>query len=525
MNLLKRVASILFAMVIFLVTAPITVNAADNDSFVVATTDMVLTYEGRMLLSAIFVAGGITFNDFDSVGGITGPFVGHLQEQQSEIINHLNTLASNSAPGMINAAGNAIGASRVPRWLLEEIWEEIQIFYEPHLNRQHMRIEIENTLVARPALLPRIGTYQGLPVFCVMHYTQDWGMWHGGGTILISGTDLNHEFDIMRYTLGPIDDPDSWYTAQFDGYHWRANMHYFPSVMREWRVYRNGIFFQASARQNPDFGLISDLGFAIVRFENRNVGHGPYRIYFVHMTSIIMHGTGARSLVFTRLPNDWGSVRAVNINDITLLPHMIPYHLGHLANANIMTSHGAKLLLLRDHMRLGNFNHIYISARHGASFLVGATVYDVVVADLLPSVVEGFLDRILGAVTRLPQQIASAVVGNPDNLDFSALEGYGNLPSVFPFSIPWDLVNGFSAMFGDDLSQRPPPTFEIDLSDTVLNANRGVVTYSYDGYPDNGLTMEFELEQFETVAVIVRWFIMGSFIIGLIMVTSRIIKW
>jgi hypothetical protein len=118
------------------------------------------------------------------------------------------------------------------------------------------------------------------------------------------------------------------------------------------------------------------------------------------------------------------------------------------------------------------------------------------------------LQNIEDEARSIPQRIGDVIVGQPDNLDFSPLEDLRAVSGVFPFSIPWDLRNAFLAMFGGSVAAAPAPVFEIDLTDTVLASK-----------------LKIDFAEYETMAIVVRWGIMGLFVIGLISATGRLIKW
>ena len=126
----------------------------------------------------------------------------------------------------------------------------------------------------------------------------------------------------------------------------------------------------------------------------------------------------------------------------------------------------------------------------------------------LPNGIIYLLQRILDFLSSIAGAIALAIVGTME-LDFQPLEELRvGIVSTFPFSIPWDLRNAFLAMFGGSVAATPAPVFEIDLTDTVLNS-----------------TITIDFAEYETMAVVVRWGIMGLFVVGLVMATGRLIQW
>jgi hypothetical protein len=125
----------------------------------------------------------------------------------------------------------------------------------------------------------------------------------------------------------------------------------------------------------------------------------------------------------------------------------------------------------------------------------------------LPNGIIYLLQRILDFLATIADAIALAIVGTMV-LDYSPLEELRAFNGVFPFSIPWDLRNAFLAMFGGSVSPRPAPVFEIDLTDTVFNYN-----------------WKLEFSEYESMVVVIRWGIMGLFVAGLVMATSKLIQW
>jgi hypothetical protein len=116
----------------------------------------------------------------------------------------------------------------------------------------------------------------------------------------------------------------------------------------------------------------------------------------------------------------------------------------------------------------------------------------------------GDLSDVLSKLNSLPATIATAVVGE-GSLDFS---GFNNiaLSGVFPFCIPFDLINTFKSFGGVEPIE---PKWTVDFSGTPLEA---------------GGSIELDLTQFELWASIVRYFCYASVVLGLILVTRKIIK-
>jgi len=134
---------------------------------------------------------------------------------------------------------------------------------------------------------------------------------------------------------------------------------------------------------------------------------------------------------------------------------------------------------------------------------VGAPTVDVPVTGDLTGIAKGLSD-ILSKLKALPTAIATAVIGK-GALNF---EGFKNikLSTVFPFCIPFDLINCVKS-FGN--IQPVEPKWVVDFSGTPL-ASAGVI--------------ELDLTQFEQWAKIVRYFCYASVVVGLILITRKIIK-
>ena len=113
------------------------------------------------------------------------------------------------------------------------------------------------------------------------------------------------------------------------------------------------------------------------------------------------------------------------------------------------------------------------------------------------------LKKILEWLKGLPALLAEAIIGD-GVLDWSGFQGV-QLSSVFPFCIPWDLascVRGFNV-------QPTEPVFVFDFAGTPL-ASAGSVRY--------------DLSRFAVVIPIIRYFIYGIFVVGLIVKTRDLIR-
>lgn len=113
------------------------------------------------------------------------------------------------------------------------------------------------------------------------------------------------------------------------------------------------------------------------------------------------------------------------------------------------------------------------------------------------------LKKILEWLKGLPALLAETIIGD-GVLDWSGFQGV-QLSSVFPFCIPWDLANcvrGFNV-------QPTEPVFVFDFAGTPLSSAG---------------TVRYDLSRFAVVIPIVRYFIYGIFVVGLIVKTRDLIR-
>ena len=114
-----------------------------------------------------------------------------------------------------------------------------------------------------------------------------------------------------------------------------------------------------------------------------------------------------------------------------------------------------------------------------------------------------WLKDILKWLKGLPALLAETIIGD-GVLDWSGFQGV-QLSSVFPFCIPWDLVScvrGFNV-------QPTEPVFVFDFAGTPLSSAG---------------TVRYDLSRFAVVIPIVRYFIYGIFVVGLIVKTRDLIR-
>jgi hypothetical protein len=95
-------------------------------------------------------------------------------------------------------------------------------------------------------------------------------------------------------------------------------------------------------------------------------------------------------------------------------------------------------------------------------------------------------------------------------IDFKPLsEGWSGIGSVFPFCLPFDLINMFSGM--EAVPEPPKIVFESPLK--AINPD----------WAKEPITLD--LAPFEPAAAVVRTFVLGLWVLGLIFATGKVIKW
>lgn len=94
----------------------------------------------------------------------------------------------------------------------------------------------------------------------------------------------------------------------------------------------------------------------------------------------------------------------------------------------------------------------------------------------------------------------------PDKVDIDGSEATRDWRLVFPFCIPFDMINLYRVF----VSEPQAPHWEIPLKSETFNID---------------YTFVIDFEQFEVLAEIFRTFQIILFILGLCMITSKVIKW
>lgn len=114
-----------------------------------------------------------------------------------------------------------------------------------------------------------------------------------------------------------------------------------------------------------------------------------------------------------------------------------------------------------------------------------------------------WLKDILEWLKGLPALLAETIIGD-GVLDWSGFQGV-QLSSVFPFCIPWDLVSCVRSFN----VQPTEPVFVFDFAGTPLSSAG---------------TVRYDLSRFAVVIPIIRYFIYGIFVVGLIVKTRDLIR-
>ena len=144
-----------------------------------------------------------------------------------------------------------------------------------------------------------------------------------------------------------------------------------------------------------------------------------------------------------------------------------------------------------------------------------AGVFETVVGavEAIPAALAGVFGNVIGAITGIFDVISADFAKACDSfttffdlsipLDFAPLEV--SFASKFPFCIPWDLVNVFKGLVAPAIA----PTFLITFPAAV-----GLKGYSFT----------FDFSHVDLIVVILRYFLLIEFIIGLIKLTRVLIK-
>ena len=129
----------------------------------------------------------------------------------------------------------------------------------------------------------------------------------------------------------------------------------------------------------------------------------------------------------------------------------------------------------------------------------GSTDPDIPVDD---GTILGKLDSLLKWLAGLPALLGNAVIGS-GSLDFSKFKNI-DLSTVFPFCIPFDLINSFKGFNAVAVE----PKWVVDFDQTVMKAGQ----------------VELDLTQFDSIFSIVRYFIYAGFVVSLILATRSLVK-
>ncbi|MCL2189883.1 MAG: hypothetical protein FWC16_12875, partial [Defluviitaleaceae bacterium] len=119
---------------------------------------------------------------------------------------------------------------------------------------------------------------------------------------------------------------------------------------------------------------------------------------------------------------------------------------------------------------------------------------------------------------------AGAIAGTlaaEGNVDFNRYRGNRNLTTIFPFSIPFSFGRAISSL------RAPPqaPRFEADFTGTVFDSNTIAQAHGIPTSGAGGFVLTLDLEEFESLAVIIRWGVWITFFVGLMLLTNKLIRW
>lgn len=117
--------------------------------------------------------------------------------------------------------------------------------------------------------------------------------------------------------------------------------------------------------------------------------------------------------------------------------------------------------------------------------------------------IAGGIQSLLDLLKALPATLSNAFLGDAD-LNFDALKNSG-FTTKFPFCIPFDLYNCIAQLVASPV----PPVFTLSFAGTVMESAGDIV---------------IDMNKFETLAKILRYFIFFGFVLGLIKITRNLIK-
>jgi len=121
----------------------------------------------------------------------------------------------------------------------------------------------------------------------------------------------------------------------------------------------------------------------------------------------------------------------------------------------------------------------------------------------LGAIMGGVLAHVKALPTTMANTISNTVVGT-GNLDFSKLRNCG-LVTVFPFCIPFDIVDGIKSFSADGVA----PEFTLSFEGTIMSVAPDIV---------------IDMSKFEVLAKIIRFFVFIGFALGLAKLTRGLIK-
>ncbi|MCL2188083.1 MAG: hypothetical protein FWC16_03415 [Defluviitaleaceae bacterium] len=230
-----------------------------------------LTNVARNTLTAIIIAGGVSF---DSTSAIT-TFIDKLASELTVAqINELNSASTQLNVNRTSVAGDTINTTAISWETIREIWDIFIRQNYIYVCDNQTRLEIEETpSLGNLGRLRAVGTILNTPVFCLGDFTLDFNThWIGFGLGRMNVADMVPFYNVLQNPM------------YFNVGHWTAQREYIASEgIWEIAIRRNGFF--------NSFGIdcgwgertfLNPLGFGLFRFNH----FGSSTIRFMQVTEI-----------------------------------------------------------------------------------------------------------------------------------------------------------------------------------------------------------------------------------------------
>ena len=504
----KRKFIIVLCFIIFCVSLQVRINRIELNAepFTIGA----LTFASVTLVVALLAAAGITFYSTQDMQSALADFSFNFSP---EVVASLNSASRNS----VRLDGRNI--YRINQELMEIMDNYIISHFTP--------LQVGNQVINDFGF--SFSADLNVPVIDLAHFFAN-----GGVANMTARINDQPRYDILRLVqsslrgrlLDVITLNNNVYTARIDSV---ANpsfrVHIYENGERIGHAFASPPIIGGGLRVSRDC-IAEILGFALVYGETDGF---PVPAYTLGVFSKISHYeflgasvgtvyTGTSLAISTRT----NVIISPNIGDIIDLSFT-----GYLEIPNLLADPYSTRSSILDHAKLANpDDSIVFSVPVTLDGLVGVRVGDVVVpgsilSDLpntdtwddaevvgllgnILNVLNNVLDAIKSLSASISQTLSVALVGDM-TLNFDKVNNRVPLSNVFPFSIPWDLTNAVESLRVAPVA----PSFSADFSGTVL-----------DGY-----SFELDLSEYDSVAQIIRWSVWIAFFIGLIVGTSKLIKW